>query len=98
MAIAATVLNIAGGLLLTSDPMMILGLLDRSKTSSCFHNFLCNSAREPGIVSWHRLAYLMTGQEINVSLVRIAAVHIAWIGLVAGRFMHGQDRRWCLPY
>ena len=97
VCIATATLTVVAGLAVTGDPLMVLGLLDSGHVDE-YHNHVWNSPRFFGIVSWNRIAYLLTGRVINLSLMHMFVGHISWIGLVVGRSLLRRGHRWLLPY
>jgi hypothetical protein len=88
-------LNVLGGLAMTGDPLMLLGLW---KGGAMHIGLFANTAKASIVVSWIRVVYVFTGYEIAITPVRILAGFVLWTGLVLGAAWPRGGRCWALPY
>jgi hypothetical protein len=94
-ALMTVALNALGGLLVTGDPLMILGMWKGGMTHIAH---LQNTARNQGVVSWARDVYLLTGYEIAMTPARSLACLSLWTALALGAAWPRGGLRWSLPY
>ena len=84
-------LNVLGGLAITGDPLMLLGLW---KGGAMHGELFANTAKASIVVSWIRDVYVFTGYEITITPVRILTGFFLWTGLVLAAAWPRGGRCW----